>query len=109
MEIKIVEERDNPLLKRKEIKFDVSFTGPTPSRKQIKEALCSKLGVDASLVVIDVVEQGYGCSQARGYAKVYKSKEAMGVEERYKLERDAGVKKAEKKEGEEGGGGKEKA
>jgi len=105
MEIKIAEQRENPLLKRKEVKFEVSFTGPTPSRKAIKEALCSKLGVDASLVVIDIVEQGYGQTTAKGYAKVYESKDAMGIESKHKLDRDAGVKekKAEKKGGESSG------
>ncbi|MEM3555787.1 MAG: 30S ribosomal protein S24e [Candidatus Micrarchaeia archaeon] len=103
MEVKVIEQKENPLLRRKEIRFEVSFTGPTPSRKQIKELLCSKLGVDASLAVIDIVEQGYGSTAARGYAKVYESKEAMGIESKHKLDRDTGVK--EKKEEKKGGGG----
>ncbi|QLJ52341.1 MAG: SSU ribosomal protein S24e [Candidatus Fermentimicrarchaeum limneticum] len=93
MDMRILEQKDNPLLKRKEVRFKVGFTGPTPSRKEIKESLGSKLGVDSSLLVIDVLKQGYGSQEISGYAKVYEEKEAMRIENKYKLERDSGVKK----------------
>ena len=98
MEIKITEQKDNPILNRKEVRFRASFSGSTPSRKGVKESLCSKLGADSSLVVIDILEQGYGSQDLKGYAKVYSSSEAMGIESKYKLERDAGVKKEKKAE-----------
>ncbi len=98
MDIKITEQRDNPVLKRNEVRFIASFSGPTPSRKEIKESLCSKLGADGSLAVIDILEQGFGSQELKGYAKVYASKEAMGIESKHKLERDAGVKKEKKVE-----------
>lgn len=93
MDIKITEQKDNPILGRKEVRFIASFSGPTPSRKEVKEFICSKLGADGSLVVIDILAQGYGSQELKGYAKVYSSKEAMGIESKHKLERDAGVKK----------------
>jgi small subunit ribosomal protein S24e len=98
MDIKINEQKENPLLKRKEVRFRVGFSGPTPSRKEVKESLCSKLGTDGSLVVIDVLEQGYGSQELKGYAKIYMDKDAIGIESKYKLERDAGVKKEKKAE-----------
>lgn len=116
--MKILEQKDNPLLKRNEVKFSISFSGSTPSRKEVKEMLCSKLGADNSLVVVDIIKQGYGSPEVKGYAKVYADKEAMGIESKYKLERDAGVKKEKKAEskapakeerGEKSGGGKEKS
>jgi small subunit ribosomal protein S24e len=96
MDIKITEQKDNPILKRNEVRFRISFSGPTPSRKEVKESLCSKLGTDGSLVVIDILKQGYGSPELKGYAKIYADKEAMGIENKYKLERDAGVKKEKK-------------
>jgi len=96
MNLKITEQRDNALLKRKEVKFTLSFSGPTPSRKEVKELLSSKLGADGSLLVIDILEQGYGKQELKGYAKVYSDKGAMAIESKYKLDRDAGVKKGAK-------------
>ncbi|NYZ78759.1 hypothetical protein H0N99_01280, partial [Candidatus Micrarchaeota archaeon] len=98
MDIKITEQKDNPILKRKEIRFIAGFSGPTPSRREVKESLCSKLGADGSLAVIDILEQGYGKQELKGYAKLYVDKEAIGIESKYKLERDAGVKKEKKAE-----------
>jgi small subunit ribosomal protein S24e len=98
MDIKITERKDNPILKRNEVRFRASFSGPTPSRKEVKESLCSKLGADGSLVVIDILEQGYGSQELKGYAKVYANAEAMGIESKHKLERDVGVKKEKKVE-----------
>jgi len=98
MNLRITEQKENALLKRKEVKFTLSFSGPTPSRKDVKELLCSKLGTDGSLVVIDVLEQGYGSQELKGYTKVYSDKEAMAIESKHKLDRDAGVKKEKKEE-----------
>ena len=116
MDIKITEQKDNPILKRKEIRFIAGFSGPTPSRREVKESLCSKLGADGSLAVIDILEQGYGSQELKGYAKLYADKEAIGIESKYKLERDAGVKKEKteakapaKEEKGEKSGGKEKS
>jgi ribosomal protein S24E len=68
------------------------------------------------LIVIDTLDQGYGSAELKGYAKVYVDKDAMGIESKYKLDRDAGVKRekkeskapAKEEKGEKGGGGKEK-
>jgi small subunit ribosomal protein S24e len=98
MDVKITEQKDNPILRRKEIRFVASFSGPTPSRKEIKESLCSKLGADGPLIVIDVLEQVYGSQDVKGYAKIYASKEDMSIESKHKIERDAGVKKEKKAE-----------
>jgi small subunit ribosomal protein S24e len=96
MDIKIVEQRENPLLNRKEVRFIVEFTGATPSRKDVKQALCDKLGADASKTVIDKIEQGFGKMEIKGYVKVYGDEKAMKIEKEYKIKRDLGVKEEKK-------------
>jgi len=53
MEIKILSETENPLLKRKEAVFQVEHnqTGSTPPRTEVKEAIAKALKKDASLVL----------------------------------------------------------
>lgn len=97
MDIKIVEQRENPLFSRNEVKFLVTFTGATPSRKDVKQALCEKLGSDARKTVIDELLQGFGKMEIKGYAKIYNDENAMKIEKEYKVKRDLGVKE-EKKE-----------
>lgn len=96
MEINIKEERENPLLNRKEVYFLATFTGATPSRKEVKSALSNKLGADLNKIVIDKLTQEYGKTEMIGYAKVYRDEESMKIEREYKLIRDTKVK--EKKE-----------
>ncbi len=97
MDLKITEKRENPIFDRTEIRFTAEFDSGTPSRKEVKELLAGKLGVEAELVVIDEMVQEFGKREVKGYAKAYKSKKSMEIEHEYKMKRDAGVK--EKKEG----------
>ncbi|MFH1285879.1 MAG: 30S ribosomal protein S24e [Candidatus Micrarchaeota archaeon] len=99
MDIKITEQRENPLLKRTDVKFVATFANATPSRSEVGAELAKKLGVDIANIAINDMIQGFGEKKVKGYAKVYvdsKTKEA--TEHKYRLER--GIKK-EKKEGEE--------
>ena len=92
MDIIVNEDKENVLLRRREVKFEVRFEGATPARKDVKEALRSKLGVDANLVVIRKLTQPFGIARIQGEAAVYKDEKAKGVEHDYLLRRDAGEK-----------------
>ena len=96
MEIEIMESNENPLLKRKEIKFRVSFDGATPDRKNVKEKLCTHLKAKPELTIVDEMSQGYGSTEVLGYAKVYHDAEALKIELKHMIRRDKG-EKAEKK------------
>lgn len=92
MDINVLEDKENKLLQRREVKFEVRFEGATPARKDVKEALRSKLGVDANLVVIHELNQPFGIARVRGEAAVYKDEKAKAVEHAHLLRRDAGEK-----------------
>ncbi|MEM3731428.1 MAG: 30S ribosomal protein S24e [Candidatus Bathyarchaeia archaeon] len=103
MEVKIVEEKVNPLLKRKEITFYVEHnqTGSTPQRLEVKKAVANMLGVDANLVFIKKIETKTGTKLAVGMANVYDSVEqAKLIEPKYIINRNMPEKpkEGEKKE-----------
>lgn len=78
MEINIIEEKENPLLDRKEIKFECLYPGEsTPRVLEIKNKLVAILDADKDLLVVDRINQGFGESRASGYAKIYDSREKL--------------------------------
>jgi len=88
LDIEIIEDKENALLDRREVKFSVRFVGPTPERKVIKEALRAQLGVDPKLVVVGKLEQPYGSQTAKGEARIYKDEAGKAVEHEYFLNRE---------------------
>jgi len=72
MEIEFIEEKDNKLFNRKEIKFYVDYDGEaTPKILDIKSKLIALLNTKKELIVVDNVQPHYGEPKALGYAKVY--------------------------------------
>ena len=72
MEIEFIEEKENKLFNRKEIKFYVDYDGEaTPKVLDIKSKLVALLNAKKELVVVDNVQPHYGEPKALGYAKVY--------------------------------------
>jgi small subunit ribosomal protein S24e len=83
MEIKIVSEKENPLLKRREVDFQIehSETGSTPSRLDVKKALAAMLKKDAELVFVRKFETKTGTHMVFGRANIYDSIENAGFTE----------------------------
>ncbi len=99
MEILVERQKDNPLLKRKEIYFRIRYedTKVTPSRKDVREKLSGLLNAELERLVVRWIKPEFGRMEAEGYALVYDTEEDMrAVEEDYVLERNFG----ERKEGE---------
>ncbi|MBQ2353613.1 MAG: 30S ribosomal protein S24e [Methanobrevibacter sp.] len=72
MEIEFIEEKENKLFNRKEIKFYVDYDGEaTPKVLDIKSKLVALLNIKKELIVVDNVQPHYGEPKALGYAKVY--------------------------------------
>ncbi|NJE11207.1 30S ribosomal protein S24e [Thermococcus sp. MAR1] len=97
MEIKVTEIRENKLLGRKEIYFDVIHEGePTPSRADVKGKLVAMLDLDPETVVVQYIRSYFGSRVSKGYAKAYESKERMlYIEPEYVLIRDGIITKEE--------------
>ncbi|MEM0057563.1 MAG: 30S ribosomal protein S24e [Candidatus Bathyarchaeia archaeon] len=91
MEIRILAENNNVLLKRKEVIFQVEHnqTGSTPSRLEVKNALARILRKDANLIFIKKLETKTGTRVAVGWANVYDSiEQAKLIEPKYIWDRN---------------------
>lgn len=89
MDINIVEDKNNALLNRREVRFDATFEGSTPSRIDVKNKLAAILNVPLGLVILQKFENSYGMSAANGYAKIYDDEARMKiVEKAYVLKRN---------------------
>ena len=98
MEINITKDWENPLLDRKEITFNISHTGATPSRDEIKNKLVAQLNSRHELVIVDKIRTEYGTQNTSGYAKIYSDVErANEIENKHVLKRNE-LKPAEETE-----------
>ncbi|MCC7553155.1 MAG: 30S ribosomal protein S24e [Methanobacteriaceae archaeon] len=78
MEIDIVNQKDNKVLNRNEVKFVCNYEGEaTPKLTDVKSKLIALLNSKKDLIVIDSLQPHFGEAKALGYAKVYDSKEDL--------------------------------
>jgi small subunit ribosomal protein S24e len=101
MEVKIVSEKENPLLKRREVYFQIQHdeTGSTPSRLDVKKAVAAALRKDAELVFVKKFETKTGTSIAFGAANVYDSVEqARFIEPEYIKKKNSPTEEPKQKE-----------
>jgi len=101
MEVKITEEQQNILLKRKELQFEVehSQTKGTPSRLEIRNKLAEMLKTKPELVYVKRVETKTGTMKATGEANAYESiEQAKLLEPKYIVTRNMPPEKKEKAE-----------
>lgn len=78
MDIKIVSEKGNPLLSRKEYVFEVAHPqSATPKRDEVRKALSEVFKVPKDRVILEWMRARFGMQQSRGSVHVYDSKEAV--------------------------------
>lgn len=89
MDISIIEEKNNTLLNRKELKFNVTFEGPTPARNDVKSKLAAMLNVPIELIIVQDMKNMFGKQELSGYARIYEDASRMKeVEKEYSLKRN---------------------
>ncbi len=72
MKIDIIESKDNPLFDRKDVKFNIGQTGPTPRETEVMSGLAKVMKVDETHIEVDSIHQKYGKLESIGFARVYK-------------------------------------
>ncbi len=105
MEILVEKEKDNPLLKRKEVYFRLKYEeeGVTPSRQAVRQKLSGLFAVDADRIVIEWIKPEFGKSEAYCYARIYETPEDLrAVEEDYVIRRNFEAAEGEGQESEGG-------
>jgi small subunit ribosomal protein S24e len=97
MEIQVIQEKNNPMLNRREVVFKVTHDDVTPSRFSIIDRLAATMNSKRGLVIIDSIKTEFGKRESIGYAKIYETEErARQVERPHIIERN--VEKKEAKE-----------
>lgn len=96
MDVEIVNEEENPMLHRTEVKFEIVHDEATPSRLSVRDSLAAKLDKDSDEVVVHEMEAKFGMRRSIGYAKVYENPDfARDIEQEYMLERNKITPEAE--------------
>lgn len=86
MDIEIKEQKQNPLLTRREVRFTVHHQGEkTPTRDTIREKLAAQLNSKKGLVVVDSMASAFGRSSTNGYARIYDATEGIAKNEPHYL------------------------
>ena len=91
MGVKIVSKKENPLFKRKEVKFTVVHSqSKTPERLDIKRLLASELQVSDKLVFIKRMDTMTGTNTTVGEANAYETEaQAKLIEPKYITKRNS--------------------
>lgn len=97
MDLTVKDKYENKAIGRQDITCELSFDKATPSRKQVREAICAATGVAPELLVIVSMDGAFGTNKATVVAHAYKDKAALSVERRHLLVRD-GMAEKEKKQ-----------
>ncbi|RLF49503.1 MAG: 30S ribosomal protein S24e [Thermoplasmata archaeon] len=97
MEIEVVSERNNPLLRRVELRIRVEHKGKkTPTRDEVREAIAKIKKVQKDRVIVDYLHSEFGWGVSRGYVKIYDTKkDALEIEEEHILIRNGLIEKKE--------------
>jgi small subunit ribosomal protein S24e len=89
MDIDIIEETDNPMLHRTDVRFTVVHEDASPSRLSVRDSLAAKLNKDSDEVVVRKLDTKYGMRKTVGHAKVYDDPTyARDVEQQHMLDRN---------------------
>jgi small subunit ribosomal protein S24e len=90
MDIRILKDKKNALLNRRELDFSVKYEGSTPSRNDIRNKLAAMLNAPSDLLIVQRIKTEYGMQEGNGYAKLYEDASRMKeVELEYVLKRNA--------------------
>jgi len=78
LEIRILEERANPLLHRREYRFEVAHaTTATPKRDEVRAELAKLVKTPKDRVIVERMHARFGTAVSRGDANVYETVDAL--------------------------------
>lgn len=85
MDLSVDNRSKNELLGREDVSITVTFDGAIPSRKQVRDALSTAMGIPAGQIVLVRMRGGFGVRTAKGLAHAYSSVELMNKNEKKHL------------------------
>jgi small subunit ribosomal protein S24e len=89
MDIDIVSEEENPMLRRTDVNFEVTHEEATPERLSVRDSLAAMLNKDAEEVVVRHLDTRFGMRKTLGEARVYDTPAAaQDIEQEHMLDRN---------------------
>ena len=76
MELQIIKDKKNPLLKRREVSIKINNKG-TPSRIDVKNKLAAIANSKPELIVIEHLDTTFGKMELTGTVSIYESEERL--------------------------------
>ena len=77
MELQIIKDKTNPLLKRREVALKITNKKGTPSRIDVKNKLAALANSRVELTVIEHLDTVFGKQEVHGAASIYESEERL--------------------------------
>jgi small subunit ribosomal protein S24e len=96
VEFKIISERQNPLMKRREIQIEIKYGGATPGKAHVQEHIAAKLSVEPESVEVVKILSEHGKSAGKAWLKIWEEKK-IALYSQAKSEIKAESAKAEEK------------
>lgn len=102
MNIKVIEEKKNPVLKRKELILELVYDAATPSKAELQKFLSEKLNAEINKIEVSKILSHAGMTGGRAWIKIWEEKTVpvyseVKKETKPKEEKKAEVKKEEAK------------
>lgn len=98
MNLEIIQERNNPLLSRKELDLLIVYESSTPKRDEVRKAIAEKYGVEVERVIIEKMVSLFGARKARAHVHIYDTVEDAKKYERKHILRRHGLLEQEVKQ-----------
>lgn len=89
MKIEVLEEKDNPLLDRKEIVAKIVHDDSTPSRDDVRSKAIAKLKAKKDIFILDSIKTRFGARESIAHIRIYGSKDrVLEIESEYVLRKN---------------------
>jgi len=98
MKIEVLEEKDNPLLYRKEIVAKIVHDDSTPSRDDVRSKAIAKLKAKKDIFILDSIKTRFGARESIAHIRIYGSKDkVLEIESEHVLRKNFLISQEDKK------------
>ena len=77
MDVRILDEKDNKTLGRKELSFEVHGLKTSPSRKELVKKIAALKNAQEENVIIGSIKHKFGETKVKAEARIYKNKDEL--------------------------------
>jgi len=89
MEVKVIEDRENKVLERREVHVRITSNGATAKRSEIRDRLIAVLNSSKDTLILDSIKTEFGTRESTAEVRIYQTKDkAFKTEPRYVLRKN---------------------